>query len=40
MSKTKDKFEPEHTFVVYYTYTRSRTRVIFSDIPIGVKGQV
>ena len=40
MSKTKDKFEPEHTFVVYYTYTRSRTRVIFSDIPIGLKGQV
>ena len=40
MSKTKDKFEPQHTFVVYYTYTRSRARAIFSDIPIVVKGQV
>ena len=40
MSKTKDKCEPQHTFVVYYTYTRSRARVIFSDIPIGFKGQV
>ena len=40
MSKTKDKCEPQHTFVVYYTYTRSRARVIFSDISIGFKGQV
>ena len=37
MSKTKDKCEPQHTFVVYYTYTPSRARVIFSDIPIGFK---
>ena len=40
MSKTKDKFEPQHTFVVYYTYTRSRARAIFSDIPIVLKGPV
>ena len=40
MSKTKDKFEPQHTFVVYYIYTRSRARAIFSDILIVVKGQV
>ena len=40
MSKPKDKFEPQHTLVVYQTYTRSRARVIFSDIPIGLKGQV
>ena len=40
MSKIKDKFEPQHTFVVYYTYTRSRARAIFSDILIVLKGQV
>ena len=40
MSETKDKFEPQHTFVVYYAYTRSRARAIFSDTPIVVKGQV
>ena len=40
MSETKDKFEPEHTFVVYYTYTRSRARAIFNYIPIVLKRQV
>jgi len=40
MSTTKDKFEPQHTFVVYYTYTRCRARVIFSGIPIGLKSLV
>ena len=40
MSKTKDKFEPQHTFVMDYTYTRSRARAIFSDIPIVLKGPV
>ena len=40
MSKTKDKFEPQRTFVVQYTYTRSRARAIFSDIPIVLKVQV
>ena len=41
MSKTKDKCEPQHTFVVYYTYTRSRARaILISDIPIVLKGQV
>ena len=41
MTKTRDKFEPQHTFVVYYTYTRSRARaILISDIPIVLKGQV
>ena len=40
MSETKDKFEPKHTFVVYYKYTRSRARAIFIYIPIVLKHQV
>ena len=40
MSETKDKFEPKHTFVVYYTYTGSRGRAIFNYIPIVLKRQV
>ena len=40
MSETKDKFEPKHTFVVYYKYTRSRARAIFIYIPIVLKHHV
>ena len=40
MTETKDKFEPKHTFVVHYTYTRSRARAIFNYILIVLKRQV